>query len=73
MNGAANNSAMAARQWLEETEDGITSTAILRHRSSLTPPATSIDVLEVIDHTEPLVRWQEGLDHEGLLKRFPEV
>ena len=73
MSEAAPKPPMAARHWFEETEDGIASTAIPRHRSSLTPPTTSIDVLEVSDHIEPLVRWHEGLDHEALLKRFPEV
>lgn len=74
MNVAVNASAIAAaRLELEEIENGIASTAVLRHRANSTPPATSIDVLEISENSEPHVQWHEGLDHDKLIQRFSEV
>ena len=62
-----------ARPELGDIENGIASTAVLRHRLNPTPPETSIDVLEIAETSEPHVQWHQGLNHGNLIRRFSDV
>ena len=76
MNIAVNASAAAASRLeleLGEVEDGIASTAILRHRENPAPPATFVDVLEISENPESPIQWHEGLDHDQLQQHLSEV
>jgi hypothetical protein len=54
-----------------EIENGVSmSDEYIQQRERLRDVITSIDLLEIFSQPELNVRWQEGLNHDGLLHHF---
>ena len=61
------------RHEMEGNDVGIAASAFLRYRETPTFPATSIDLLDISEHSTPHTYWYERLDDDSLQQRLSAV